>query len=70
MVIKSVDEETLLLDIEETFKTLDNSKMKLNPAKCTFGAEEGKFLGYYVTNDGILPNPTKINDFLATGRPA
>ena len=44
--------------------------MKLNPAKCTFGAEEGKFLGYYVTNDGILPNPTKINDFLATGRPA
>ena len=43
--------------------------MKLNPAKCTFGAEEGKFLGYYVTNDEIFPNPIKINDFLETEKP-
>ncbi|XP_052624863.1 uncharacterized protein LOC128132371 [Lactuca sativa] len=51
MVIKSPNEEKMLQDIEETFKTLEVAKMKLNPAKCTFGVEEGQFLGYYVTRD-------------------
>ncbi|XP_023745788.1 uncharacterized protein LOC111893943 [Lactuca sativa] len=60
MVIKSPDEERMLQDIEETFQTLEAVKMKLNPAKCTFGVEEGQFLGYYVTRQGVQPSPTKI----------
>lgn len=43
--------------------------MKLNPTKCTFGAEEGKFMGYYVTHKGIQPNPSKIKDLLETNPP-
>ncbi|GJU52770.1 hypothetical protein Tco_1226484 [Tanacetum coccineum] len=27
--------------------------MKLNPKKCSFGMQEGKFLGYIVTSEGI-----------------
>ncbi|GJZ60938.1 reverse transcriptase domain-containing protein [Tanacetum coccineum] len=34
--------------------------MKLNPKKCSFGMEEGKFLGYIVTLEGIRTNPEKI----------
>ncbi|GJW08356.1 reverse transcriptase domain-containing protein, partial [Tanacetum coccineum] len=33
--------------------------MKLNPKKCSFGVEEGKFLGYMVTSEGIRANPKK-----------
>ncbi|GJY35548.1 reverse transcriptase domain-containing protein [Tanacetum coccineum] len=33
--------------------------MKLNPKKCSFGMEEGKFLGYIVTSEGIRANPKK-----------
>ncbi|GJX71706.1 reverse transcriptase domain-containing protein [Tanacetum coccineum] len=31
----------------------------LNPKKCSFGMEEGKFLGYIVTSEGIRANPEK-----------
>ncbi|GJZ41984.1 reverse transcriptase domain-containing protein [Tanacetum coccineum] len=33
--------------------------MKLNPKKCSFGMEEGKFPGYVVTFEGIRANPEK-----------
>lgn len=53
MAIKSLDEGRLLENVEETLKTLERVIMKLKPGKCTFGVEEGKFLGYYVTQEGI-----------------
>ncbi|XP_071687642.1 uncharacterized protein [Rutidosis leptorrhynchoides] len=34
--------------------------MKLNPLKCSFGEEEGKFLGHIITECGIHANPKKI----------
>ncbi|GJW03691.1 reverse transcriptase domain-containing protein [Tanacetum coccineum] len=34
--------------------------MKLNPKKCSFAMEEGKFLGYVVTSEGIRANPEKV----------
>ncbi|GKF16799.1 reverse transcriptase domain-containing protein, partial [Tanacetum coccineum] len=49
MVIKSKTEQDLLKDIEETLLTLKKVNMKLNPKKCSFGMEEGKFLGYIET---------------------
>ncbi|GKC85710.1 reverse transcriptase domain-containing protein, partial [Tanacetum coccineum] len=59
MVIKSNDEKMLLADIAETFDNLKRINMKLNPKKCSFGVEEGKFLGYMVTSEGIRANPKK-----------
>ncbi|GJZ82605.1 reverse transcriptase domain-containing protein [Tanacetum coccineum] len=40
LVIKSHTECEILRDIEETFYNLRRINMKLNPKKCTFGAEE------------------------------
>ncbi|GJT89554.1 reverse transcriptase domain-containing protein [Tanacetum coccineum] len=59
MVIKSKEETSLLADIAETFESLKIINMKLNPKKCSFGVEEGKFLGYMVTSEGIRANPKK-----------
>nr|GEX71376.1 reverse transcriptase domain-containing protein [Tanacetum cinerariifolium] len=45
LVIKSRTEDEIIRDIEETFKTLREINMKLNPKKCTLRVEEGMFLG-------------------------
>ncbi|GKF88371.1 reverse transcriptase domain-containing protein, partial [Tanacetum coccineum] len=59
MVIKSNDEKVLIADIAETFDNLRKINIKLNPKKCSFGVEEGKFLGYMVTSKWIRANPKK-----------
>lgn len=50
LVFKSSEEPSLLKDIEETFNTLRGIRMKLNPGKCSFWIDEGKFLGIIVTS--------------------
>ncbi|GJW84628.1 reverse transcriptase domain-containing protein [Tanacetum coccineum] len=52
VVIKSKIEMNMLVDITETFKEVRRINMKLNPMKCSFGVEEGKFMGYMVTSEG------------------
>ncbi|CAI9294225.1 unnamed protein product [Lactuca saligna] len=62
MVIKSHNEEMILQDVEETFKSLAKVQMKLNPAKCTFRVDEGQFHGYQVEiPDAIKRLPTTIS---------
>ncbi|GJU87381.1 reverse transcriptase domain-containing protein [Tanacetum coccineum] len=53
MVVKRKSEREMLADIAETFDNLRRINMKLNPKKCSFGVEEGNFLGYMVTLEGI-----------------
>ena len=48
MLVKS-KELTHLDDLKETFTTLKQYQMKLNPAKCVFGVASGKFLGFMVS---------------------
>ena len=43
MLVKSREELTHLDDLKETFATLKQYQMKLNPAKCVFGVALGKF---------------------------
>ncbi|KAL0421022.1 UNVERIFIED_CONTAM: hypothetical protein Slati_3125100 [Sesamum latifolium] len=49
-----------LKDLEETLSVLRKYKLKLNPAKCAFGVQGGRFLGFMVTQRGIEANPLKI----------
>ncbi|GKB12021.1 reverse transcriptase domain-containing protein [Tanacetum coccineum] len=60
LVIKSLMEDEIVKDIEETFKTLRKINMKLNPKKCTFRVEEGMFLGYKVNTRGLKLCPDKV----------
>ncbi|GKD66211.1 reverse transcriptase domain-containing protein [Tanacetum coccineum] len=59
MVIKSRTEQDIIKHIEQTFSTLRRINIKLNPKKCPFRMEEGKFLGYIVTSEAIRANPEK-----------
>ena len=47
IVVKSRKEETLVVDLKETFDNLRVYKMMLNPAKCVFGVPAGKLLGFF-----------------------
>ncbi|GKB69407.1 reverse transcriptase domain-containing protein [Tanacetum coccineum] len=60
LVIKSQTKHETLRDIEETFHNLRKIKMKLNPKKCTFGMEEGAFLGHVVSMQGIKACPERV----------
>ena len=64
MLAKSLDEGKHLDDLQETFDTLRQYNMKLNPNKCAFGVLSGKFLGFMVSHRGIEANPNKIQAIL------
>ncbi|GJW39358.1 reverse transcriptase domain-containing protein [Tanacetum coccineum] len=69
LVIKSHTEEEIIRDITETFKTLRQINMKLNPKKCTFGMQEGMFLGYKVSTNGLRACPEKADAVLSLPSP-
>ena len=48
-LVKSKEESTHLDDLQETFTTLRQYQMKLNPSKCAFGVASRKFLGFMVS---------------------
>ncbi|KAL0292664.1 UNVERIFIED_CONTAM: hypothetical protein Sradi_6980700 [Sesamum radiatum] len=60
MLVKSKKAEEHVKDLEETFSVLRKYKLKLNPAKCAFGVQGGRFLGFMVTQRRIEANPLKI----------
>ena len=53
IVITTMEENTLLDDLRETFANLKHFHIKLNPKKCTFGVPAGQLLGYLVSARGI-----------------
>ena len=64
MIVKSKEELAHLDDLKETFATLKQYQMKLNPSKCAFGVASGKFLGFTVSQRGIEANPKKVRAIL------
>ncbi|XP_039165946.1 uncharacterized protein LOC104440423 [Eucalyptus grandis] len=45
--------------LKKLFDRLREFKLRLNPAKCVFGATSGKLLGFIVSNKGIEIDPSK-----------
>ena len=60
IVVKSRAAKTLIEDLEETFASLGEVNLKLNPEKCVFGVPSGKLLGFLVSHRGIEANPEKV----------
>ena len=69
MLVKSKEEPTHLDSLKETFATLRQYWMKLNPSKCVFGVASGKFLGFIVSQRGIEANPEKVRAILDMASP-
>jgi len=52
MVVTSQVKDQHVVDLEELFTTIAKYKLKLNPEKCVFGVEAGKFLGSFSSSVG------------------
>jgi len=59
IVVKSDSFDQHVADLDEVFRALRGANMKLNPEKCTFRVEGGKFLAFMLTYRGIEANPDK-----------
>jgi hypothetical protein len=64
MVVKTPEHKDPVPNLEETFNQLRRYDLRLNPNKCTFVVEVGKFLGFMLTNCGIEVNPDKCSAVL------
>ena len=60
MITNSKNPNEHVKHLEEIFGLLRKYKMKLNPEKCVFGVESGKFLVFMVSHRGIETNLEKI----------
>jgi len=70
MVVTSLEKSKHIADLEELFITIAKYKLKLNPEKCIFGIEAGKFLGFLLTKREIEANLDKCAAILAMRSPA
>nr|KYP50247.1 Retrovirus-related Pol polyprotein from transposon 297 family [Cajanus cajan] len=70
MVVKSPSVCRHFSDLQESFDTLARYQLKLNPAKCSFGVQAGKFLGFLLTHRGIEANPDKCSAIISMRSPA
>ncbi|XP_072064426.1 uncharacterized protein [Arachis hypogaea] len=64
MVVKTKVGHPHIEDLEEIFTQVRKYNMRLNPEKCAFGVQGGKFLGFILTSRGIEANPEKCQAIL------
>ena len=69
MVVTSQVKDQHVADLKELFTTITKYRSKLNPEKCVFEVEAGKFLGFILTERGIETNPEKCVAILAMRSP-
>ncbi|KAL0434388.1 UNVERIFIED_CONTAM: hypothetical protein Slati_2773100 [Sesamum latifolium] len=54
MLVKSKKAADHVKDLEETFSVLRKYKLKLNPARCAFGVQGGRFLGFMAVGSVLI----------------
>ena len=60
MVVKSREARTLIQDLKETFESLRQVDLRLNPEKCVCGVPSGKLLAFLMSHRGIEANLEKV----------
>ena len=70
MLVKSKQRSDHATHLEQAFDLLREYGMKLNPLKCAFGVNDGKFLCFMVTQRGIEANPTQLKAILQSPAPS
>jgi len=59
LVVKTPENAIHTTELGMIFQQVRKFNMRLNPAKCTFGVQAGKFLGFLLTSRQIEANPHK-----------
>ena len=60
IIVAGIDEEDHLRALKETFQILRENGLTLNKSKCEFNKSSIDFFGYVFTQDGIIPDPNKV----------
>ena len=60
MIAKSQGEDDHVVNLRKLFERLRKFQLKLNPAKCTFGATSEKLLRFVVSKNEIEIDPDKV----------
>ena len=69
MVVKCPSHHQHAKDLSAIFSALRQYNLRLNPKKCVFGVDRGKFLGFMLTQRGIEANPEKCNAIIEMRSP-
>ncbi|XP_027101128.1 uncharacterized protein [Coffea arabica] len=69
MIVKSRTDQRLVSDLREILDILWESRMRLNPKKCTFGVRSGRFLGFLVSREDIRANSDKLQAIIDMAPP-
>ena len=69
MIAKSKTEEEHLINLRKLFERLRKYRLRLNPAKCTFGVKSGKLLDFIVSHKRIEVDPNKVKAILEMPEP-
>ena len=70
MLVNSKERPDHVEHLQEAFKLIRAYGMKLNPSKCAFGVNAGRFLSFMVTQRGIEANPAQLKDIMESPAPA
>lgn len=60
IVVYSRTIEQHLCDLRDVFGALHGANLRLQPSKCTFGAEEIRYLGHVINGVTVRPDPEKL----------
>ncbi|XP_020964004.1 uncharacterized protein LOC110265374 [Arachis ipaensis] len=69
ILVKTAEPNKLIDDLQAIFKALRMFNMRLNPLKCAFAMEAGKFLRFMITQRGVEANPDKCEAVLKMTSP-
>ncbi|RDX84949.1 Retrovirus-related Pol polyprotein from transposon 17.6, partial [Mucuna pruriens] len=69
MVAKSEGGRSHCEALRRVFRILRRHQLRLNPEKCSFGVQAGRFLGYMLTERGIEANPEKCRAVISMRSP-
>nr|KYP40021.1 Retrovirus-related Pol polyprotein from transposon opus [Cajanus cajan] len=69
MVVKTTAATDHASDLAVIFAQVRKHNMRLNPEKCVFGVQGGKFLGFMITSRGIEANPEKCKAIIQMQSP-
>ncbi|XP_020978180.1 uncharacterized protein LOC110271548 [Arachis ipaensis] len=64
ILAKTARPDDLISDLENVFASFRQHDMRLNPLKCAFAMEAGKFLRFMITQMGVEANPEKCQAIL------
>ena len=61
IISASMTFEKMVQNLDEIFSRIEKALLKLNPAKCDLFQQKIKFLGSFISEKGIAPDPDKIS---------